>query len=180
MVLAKLAHFWPNWMAPTFNLPPIQSGDAVRGWGSHHLGSCQLVEPLQVPGQTDQAPLPSRGLQTTQGELPEPQHLLDNANNRFNRGLAQAVNSFAQFSLKFVGHLDNRASVIRGWLRRLAKTFLPTTVMWLTPSSDEGLNLPGFQVLDVLRSATVPAGTTPRMKMRAGWCRIEVPAGLRS
>ena len=150
MVLAKSVHFWPNWVSPTLNLPPLQRGDALRGRIGHHLGGHQLVQPLQVPGQTDKAPLPSGGLQPAQRELAESQDLFDNANDRLNRGLAPAVNGLAQVSLKLVGHLDDRASVIRGWLRRLGKTFLPAAVMGLTPGSNEGLNLPGFQVLDVL------------------------------
>jgi len=80
MVLAKTAHFWPNWLAPTLNLPPVQTGGAIRGWGGHLLGGRQLVQPLQVPSQTDQAPLPSGSLQTTQRELAETQHFLDDAN----------------------------------------------------------------------------------------------------
>ena len=80
MLLVNSAHFWPNWVSSTLNLPPIQRGGAVRGWGRYPLGGCQLMQPFQVPGQTDQAPLPSRSLQTAQRELPETQHLLDNAN----------------------------------------------------------------------------------------------------
>jgi len=119
-------------------LPTFRAAGAVRGcYPLHALAGGQPVQPLQVPGQTYQTPLTRGRSQTAQRELPEPQYFLDDADHRLDRRLAQAVDGFANLSLKFVGHLDNQSRIIRRWFRRLGKTLAPALVVWLTSRGDE-------------------------------------------
>ena len=53
------------------------------------------MEALEIERQTDQAPLARRRRDPPQGELAEAQHLLDDADHRFNRAFACAVDGFA-------------------------------------------------------------------------------------
>ena len=53
------------------------------------------MEALQIESQTDQTPLASRRQFPAQGELAKAQHLLDDADHRFNRAFACAVDGFA-------------------------------------------------------------------------------------
>jgi len=53
------------------------------------------MEALEIEGQTDQTPLASRRQFPAQGELAKAQHLLDDADHRFNRTFACAVDGFA-------------------------------------------------------------------------------------
>src|SRR5713101_7949000 len=64
------------------------------------------MEALEIEGQTDQTPLASRCVDTAQGELAKAQHLLDDADHRFNRAFACAVDGFAQRRPELVGHLE--------------------------------------------------------------------------
>ena len=54
------------------------------------------MEALEIERQTDQAPLACRRPDPTQGELAEAEHLLDDADHRFDGTLARAIDSFAQ------------------------------------------------------------------------------------
>ena len=76
----------------------------VAGALKRGLGRMQSVQALEIVGQTDQSPLTRSIGQTTQRELAEAQHLLDDANNRFDRGFAQAIESIADAGTEFVGH----------------------------------------------------------------------------
>lgn len=60
----------------------------------------QRVQPLQVEGGARQAPLAGDRDQATQGELAEVQHLLDDAQDRFDGALAQAVDGLADGRLE--------------------------------------------------------------------------------
>ena len=54
------------------------------------------MEALEIEGQTDQTPLARRRRDPPQGELAEAQHLLDDAEHRFDGAFACAVDGFAQ------------------------------------------------------------------------------------
>ena len=150
ILLTNSAYFRLNWVSSALKLLPFQVGGAIRGCGLHLLAGCQLVQPFQVPSQTYQAPLTRSRSQTAQRELPESQHFLDDADHRLDRRLTQAVDGFANLSLKLVGHLDYQARIMRRWFGRLSKTLTPALVVWLTPRSDKGVNVPRFKVLDIL------------------------------
>ena len=75
------------------------------------LASQQHVQSFEIEGQTDQAPLARRGRQIAQRELAEAQHFLDDANHRFDRAFAQAIDRLPDVRLEFVGHCDDRAGV---------------------------------------------------------------------
>ena len=64
------------------------------------------MEALEIESQTDQPPLASSGLCTTQRELAETQHILDDPDHRFNRAFACRVDRFADCRLELVRHLD--------------------------------------------------------------------------
>src|SRR6266487_2226135 len=51
--------------------------------GIAHLSGEQDMQPLQIERQTDQAPFASDSLLTAQRELPEPDHLFDDADDGF-------------------------------------------------------------------------------------------------
>lgn len=55
---------------------------------SPSLSVLQFMQPFQVEGNAYQRPLACRGLQTPQRELPKPQNLFDDADDRFHRTLA--------------------------------------------------------------------------------------------
>ena len=132
-------------------LPIFRAAGAVRDcYPVHSLAGGQPVQPLQVPGQTHQTPFACCYCQTTQRELSEPQHFLDDADHWLNRRLAQAIDGLANLSLKLVGHLDNQARFIRRWFDRLGKTLAPALVVWFTSRGDEGIDRPGLKLLNVL------------------------------
>src|SRR5258708_3307860 len=78
------------------------------------LGPEDGMEALEIESQTDQAPLASRRQFPAQGELTEAEHLLDDADHRFDGTFACAVDGFAQGGLELVGHLDLGTGV-HGW-----------------------------------------------------------------
>src|SRR5438045_55879 len=82
------------------------------------------MEALKIESQTDQTPLESRRLGSTQRELAETQHLLDNADHRFDGAFASPVDGFAYRCLELVSHLDQRASVLRQRIRQWRETLL--------------------------------------------------------
>ena len=64
------------------------------------------METLEIESQTDQTPLTSRRLYTTQRKLAEAQHILDDPDHWFNRAFACRVDRFADCRLELVCHLD--------------------------------------------------------------------------
>ena len=54
------------------------------------------MEALEIEGQTDQAPLESFGQFTAQGELAEAQHLLDDADHRFDGALHCSIKNLTR------------------------------------------------------------------------------------
>ncbi len=113
------------------------------------------MEALEIEGQTDQAPL-ARRRDPPQGELAEAQHLLDNAEHRFDRAFACPVDRFAQRGSELVGHLDLCAGVLRRRVRQRREALPPTGMMGITARGDVGLNVAlgtGLQ----RRGADVPA-----------------------
>ena len=70
------------------------------------------MEALEIEGQTDQAPLARGGQFPTQGELAEAQHLLDDADHRFNGAFARPIDRFAQRGFELVGHLHLGTGVL--------------------------------------------------------------------
>src|SRR5438309_4440318 len=98
------------------------------------------MEALEIERQTDQAPLASGGQDSTQGELAEAQHLLDDADHRFDATLACAVDRFAQRCPELRGHLDLGVGVLRRRVRQWREALLPTGMMGITPRGDGGLD----------------------------------------
>ena len=64
------------------------------------------MEALEVESQTDQTPLIGSGLDPSQGELAEAEHLLDDADHRFDRAFACPIDRFAKPGPELVGHLE--------------------------------------------------------------------------
>jgi hypothetical protein len=87
------------------------------------------MQSFDVEGQTYQAPFPCGSGLSTQGELAEAQDFLDDADDRFDGTLSQAIDGLADLGLQFEGHLDLHAGLFGGWGRLLDETFLPTLVM---------------------------------------------------
>src|SRR6266496_3398436 len=98
------------------------------------------MEALKIEGQTDQTPLARSSLGTTQRELAEAQHLLDDSDHRFDGAFASPVDGFAHCCLELVGHLDQSARVLRWWIRQWCETLLPARMMRITASSDVGFD----------------------------------------
>ena len=98
------------------------------------------METLEIEGQTDQAPLASGGQFTAQGELAEAQHLLDDADHRFDGAFARPIDRFAQRRLELVGHLDQGARVLGRRIGQRRETLLPTGMMGITARRDRGLD----------------------------------------
>src|SRR5205807_6229500 len=98
------------------------------------------MEALQIESQTDQTPLASSSLGPTERELAEAQHLLDDADHRFDGAFASPVDGFAQCCLKLVGHLDQGARVLRRRTRQRRETLLPTRMMGITACGNVGVD----------------------------------------
>src|SRR5438270_11378470 len=94
------------------------------------------MEALEIESQTDQTPLASSSLGPTERELAEAQHLLDNADHRFDGAFASRVDGFAHRCLELVGHLDQGARVFRRRIRQWRETLLPTPMMGITARGD--------------------------------------------
>src|SRR6266700_7036281 len=98
------------------------------------------MEALQIEGQTDQTPFASRCQFPAQGELAEAQHLLDNADHRFDGAFARAVDGFAQRRPELVGHLDLGTRLFGRWVGQRRKTLLPAGMMGISARGDVRLD----------------------------------------
>ena len=98
------------------------------------------METLEIESQTDQTPLASGRLDPAQGELAEAEHLLDDADHRFNRAFACPVDRFSQGRLELVGHLDLGTRVFSRRIGQRREALLPTGMMGITASGDIGLD----------------------------------------
>src|SRR6266704_1364100 len=98
------------------------------------------MEALEIEGQTDQTPLASRCVDTAQGELAKAQPLLDDADHRFNRAFACAVDGLTPRRPALVGHLDMRTRVLRWQHGQWRETPLPTRMIRNKASSDVRLD----------------------------------------
>ncbi len=98
------------------------------------------MEALQIESQTDQTPLASRRQFPAQGELAEAEHLLDNADHRFDGAFARAVDGFAQRRPELVGHLDLGTRLFGRRVGQRRKTLLPAGMMGITARGDVGLD----------------------------------------
>src|SRR2546421_5673781 len=98
------------------------------------------MEALEIESQTDQTPLASGRLAPAQGELAEAEHLLDDPDHRFNRGLARPVDRFPQCRLELVGHLELGTRVFRRRIGQRGEALLPTGMMRITARGDRGLD----------------------------------------
>src|SRR5712691_11818337 len=83
------------------------------------------MEALEIEGQTDQAALTSGRLETAQRELAEAEHLLDDADHRFDGAFACAVDRFAQRRPELVGHFHLGAGTLRRRVRQRRESLLP-------------------------------------------------------
>jgi len=94
------------------------------------------MEALKIESQTDQAPFAGGGQFPAQGELAGAQHLLDDADHRFNGAFARPVDRFAQRGLEFVGHLDLGTRVLGWWIEQGREPLLPARMMGITSRRD--------------------------------------------
>ena len=136
--------FSANQLFGTFTPSSLRtvSKSRERGLG---LAAHQHVHPFQIVGQAHQTPFPDHRHQAPQRELPKAQRFLDDANDRFHRGFAQAVDDLADVGLEFVGHLDDGAGILGRGLRLLGKALLPTLVVAVPAGGDVRINAPRFQ-----------------------------------
>lgn len=116
----------------------------------------QGMQPFQVVSQADQRPFTRGGQQTTQGELAKAQCFLDDANDRFDRRFAQAVDGFTNVCAQLVGHAFFGRSSLGGWLRLVQKKGAPTLMMGAATGGDVGVNAACGQASDVPVENTVP------------------------
>ena len=108
------------------------------------------MQTFEIVGQTDQSPFASSVGQTSKRELAEVQHLLDDANDRFHRGFAQAVEGIANLGTELVGHFLFGGSIF-GWRRGfVCKEPLPTLMMRRSTCGNVWFNLPCFEALNVV------------------------------
>jgi hypothetical protein len=114
------------------------------------------MEALEIERQTDQTPLTGSSLFTAQGELAETQHLLDDADHRFDRAFACAIDGFAQRRLELVGHLDLGAGVLGRWIRQRSKTLRPSGMMGITTRRNVGLD-PALGTRSQRRRTKIPS-----------------------
>jgi len=70
------------------------------------------MEALEIKSQTDQTPLTGSGLNASQGELAEAQHLFDDPDHWFDGTFACPLDRLAQGGSKLVGHLDLGTDVL--------------------------------------------------------------------
>jgi hypothetical protein len=98
------------------------------------------MEALKIEGQTDQAPLACGGQFPAQGELAEAQHLLDDADHRFDGAFACLIDRFAQRGLELVGHLDQGARVLGGRIGQRREPLLPARMMGIPARRNVGLD----------------------------------------
>ena len=113
------------------------------------------MEALEVEGQTDQAPLARGGLCSAQGELAKAEHLLDDANHRFDGAFTCAIDSFAQCCLELVGHLYLGTRVLERRIGQRREALLPTRMMGITTCGDRGLDT-AFRTRGQRRRAKIP------------------------
>lgn len=73
----------------------------------------QNVQALEIESETDQIPLATGFVLTTQGELAEAQDFFDEADGGFDNGLVGPVDELAQFSLQLVGHVQSEWGIGR-------------------------------------------------------------------
>src|SRR5260370_34247894 len=119
------------------------------------------MEAFEIESQTDQIPLTGSSLCTTQRELAEAQHLLDDPDHRFNGAFACPIDRFAHCRFELVGHLDLGARILRRRIRQWCETLLPTRMMGLTARGDER-----FEATTCTRSqCRRPTGSATRMVM---------------
>src|SRR5260370_30974006 len=100
------------------------------------------MEALEIESQTSKTRLVSRCVDTAQGELAKAQHLLDDADHRFNRAFACAVDGFAQRRPELVGHLDLGTRVLGWGIGEWGETPRPSGMMGITARGDVGLAAP--------------------------------------
>ena len=98
------------------------------------------MEALEIERQTDQAPLACRRPDPTQGELAEAEHLLDDADHRFDATFACRVDGFAQRGSELVGHFDVCARVLGRRVSQGREALLPAEMMGITARRDVGLD----------------------------------------
>src|SRR6266705_6687066 len=131
------------------------------------------MEALEIEGQTDQTPLASHRLDTAQGELAKAQHLLDDAEHRFNRAFACAIDGFAQRRPELVGHLDLGTRVLGWGIEEWGEPLLPTGMMGITASRDVWLDAP-LLTRRQGRGAKIPGIQCRRLRHANGrWNGIE-------
>src|SRR6266550_5055677 len=98
------------------------------------------MEALEVEGQTDQPPLTSGGLLSTQGKLAKADGLFDDANDWFDGALAEPIDGLADGSLELVSHLHLRTRISRWRIGKSCEAVFPTAMMRITTSGDVGVN----------------------------------------
>ena len=107
------------------------------------------METLQIEGQTNQAPLTGGCRYPAQRELAEAQDFFDDANDRFDSALAQAVDGFANLGPELVGHLDSWTGILWRRCRLLNKVGLPVPVMGFASRGNIGVDASGLHLGDI-------------------------------
>ena len=107
------------------------------------------MQALQIESETDQGPFIVHDIQAAQQELAKAEHRLDDANNRFDSGFAQAINGLADGRLQLVGHLDRGRGIRLRRERFGSESFLPALVMGITPGGNVGFDAQRFTSGDV-------------------------------
>jgi hypothetical protein len=116
--------------------------------GRAKSGSVYDMKTLQIVSQTDKAPFASDRSQPAQRELPESHDLFDDAKDRFNRALAQAIDGLACFRAQLVGHLDFMISVFWWWLWFALQERMQIVMMTITSNGNMGIDAHRFKRLD--------------------------------
>src|SRR5258708_13106584 len=98
------------------------------------------MEALEIERQTDQAPLASGRQDSTQRELAEAQHLLDDADYRFDGTLACAIDRFAQRCSELVRHLDLSTGALGRRSGQVANPPLPPHTIRTPPPGTQTSN----------------------------------------
>jgi hypothetical protein len=107
------------------------------------------VHPLKVESQANETPLTGRSGQAAQGELSKAEDLFDNADDRFDRTFAQAIDRLPDLRLELVGHLDGCTGCFSRWFRLFSKEGMPILMMRFASGGNVRVHLVLLDRLDI-------------------------------
>src|SRR5580765_8104414 len=126
------------------------------------------METLEIESQTDQTPLASSSLYTTQRELAEAQHILDDPDHRFNGAFACRVDRFAYSRLELVCHFHPGVRILRRRIGQWCETLVPTAMMGIATRGDVGLDA-ASRTCSQRCGAKIPSIQCCRLWCADGW-----------